>query len=110
MPTISPADVRTTAEMARLHLSDEALAQMTADLGRILDYVAVLQGVDVTDVPPTTHAVPLSCPLREDRVGPHDDAEAALRNAPARDGSLFAVPAIFGSGGSGGGGDAEAGE
>ena len=44
---------------------------------------------------PTTHAVPLDCPLREDQLGPQLDVEAALSDAPRRQGELFEVPKII---------------
>src|SRR5262245_10701925 len=98
-PPISLEDVRTTARLAHLALSDAELQQLTTELLSVLDHAAALQAIDVSGVPPTTHAVPLPCPLREDRVGPHDAVESALRNAPARESSFFAVPAIFAAGG-----------
>ena len=81
--------------MARLYLSDEELASMTAQLDRILDYVETLRVVDVSGVEPTTHAVSLSCPLRPDLVGTEFPVEIALRGAPATEDGLFAVPAIL---------------
>lgn len=96
---ISPDEVRTTAEMARLHIrSDAELQTMTAELSRILDFVADLSEVDVDGVPPTTHAVPMSCALRDDVVGPHLDIENTLRNAPSTEATFFTVPTIIGGG------------
>jgi aspartyl-tRNA(Asn)/glutamyl-tRNA(Gln) amidotransferase subunit C len=92
---ITTAETRTTAAMARLALSDEEVERMTVELDRILDLSAQLEEVDVQGVEPTTHALPLSCPLREDLVGPHLSAELALRGAPSQEASFFAVPAIF---------------
>jgi aspartyl-tRNA(Asn)/glutamyl-tRNA(Gln) amidotransferase subunit C len=92
---ISPDEVRTTAAMARLALSPDDVTRYAAELSTLLDYVAKLQEVDVTGVQPTTHALPLLCPLREDTVGPHLPAQVALRGAPATENGLFSVPAIF---------------
>jgi aspartyl-tRNA(Asn)/glutamyl-tRNA(Gln) amidotransferase subunit C len=92
---LGPEEVRVTAEMARLRLSDEEIPRIAVELSRILDLAATLRDVDVTGVTPMTHAVPLSCPLRDDVVGPHDDIATALRNAPATAGDLFTVPAIL---------------
>jgi aspartyl-tRNA(Asn)/glutamyl-tRNA(Gln) amidotransferase subunit C len=102
-PRVSPDQVRTTAEMARLHIrSDAELATMTQELSRILDLAADLAEVDVDGVPPTTHAVPLFCPLRDDVVGTHLDVESTLRNAPATEATFFTVPTIIsGAGGEG---------
>lgn len=93
---LSPEEILATAEMARLALDPTERARLAGELSQILGYAELLQEVDVKGVPPTTHAVPLGCPLRGDVTGPHDSTEAALRNAPARESAFFAVPAIFG--------------
>ena len=41
----------------------------------------------------------MSCPLREDVVGPHDSVGDALRNAPVTEGAFFSVPAILATAG-----------
>jgi aspartyl-tRNA(Asn)/glutamyl-tRNA(Gln) amidotransferase subunit C len=94
-------EIRTTAEMARLALAPGELAQLAGELSSILGYVEQLQEVDVSGVAPTTHAVPMSCPLRGDLPEPHDPTETALRNAPARESAFFTVPAIFAGGAAG---------
>lgn len=99
---ISPDEVRTTAEMARLSIrSDAELQTMTQELSRILDLAADLLEVNVDGVPPTTHAVPMSCPLRDDALGQHLDVESTLRNAPSTEATFFTVPTIIGGGGEG---------
>lgn len=96
---VTTEDVRTTAEMARLHIrSDAELQTMTQELSRILGFVADLAEVNVDGVLPTTHAVPRSCPLRDDVLGPHLDIEDTLRNAPSIEATFFTVPTIIGGG------------
>jgi aspartyl-tRNA(Asn)/glutamyl-tRNA(Gln) amidotransferase subunit C len=92
---ITPEEVRATALLARLELSDEELPRLTRELDAILGYMDELARVDVTGVEPTTHAVPLDLPLREDALGPHLDVEAALGDAPRRQDGLFEVPKII---------------
>jgi aspartyl-tRNA(Asn)/glutamyl-tRNA(Gln) amidotransferase subunit C len=106
MSRISEEEVREIATLARLRLSDEEVARMTQDLDAILGYVAALREVDTASVEPMTHAVPFDCPLRADEVSPSLPLEAALANAPRREGSFFQVPRIMpapvGPGGAGG--------
>lgn len=92
---LSAEEIRATAEMARLQLDAAELARLAGELSGILEHAELLKEIDVTSVPPTTHAVPMSCPLRGDLVGPHDPIEAVLRNAPAREATFFSVPAVF---------------
>jgi len=101
---VSADEVRTTAELARLHLRPEEVPEMAAELSAILAFAARLGEVDVTGVEPTTHAVRLFCPLREDTVGPHISLEAALASAPAAEPPYFTVPAMLPQGGSDGSG------
>lgn len=94
--SVSLEDVRVTAMMARLTLEPEELQQLTHELSRILDYAAELQGLDLSAVDVTSHALPLPCPLRADEpVGPHLDTDQVLRGAPAREQDFFVVPAIL---------------
>src|SRR5512143_2313736 len=87
--------VRHVAKLARLALGDEELAAMQAQLARILDYVAELDALDVRDVPPTSHAVPMHTPLREDVPHASLPREEVLAGAPASDGGGFAVPKVM---------------
>ena len=50
--------------------------------------------LDVTDVEPMAHAVPLTNVLRADEVQPSIPQEAALANAPKQANGLFIVPKI----------------
>jgi aspartyl-tRNA(Asn)/glutamyl-tRNA(Gln) amidotransferase subunit C len=95
---ISADEIRVTAEMARLLLAESDIPTLSDELSAILAYAESLQEVDVTGVPPMTHAVPTHCPLRGDVTEAHDPIESAMRNAPASEASFFAVPAVFGSG------------
>jgi aspartyl-tRNA(Asn)/glutamyl-tRNA(Gln) amidotransferase subunit C len=94
MSRITPDEVRELALLARLALSEQEVARMTSDLGAILTYVDALRELDTAGVEPMTHAVPFDCPLREDVVAPSLAVDAALANAPRREGSFFQVPRI----------------
>ena len=95
MPRISEAEVRETALLARLQLSDEEIARMTGELDAILGYMETLGKLDVSDVPPTAHAVPMDLRLRADEPGPHLPVEEALGDAPRRHDDYFEVPKII---------------
>jgi aspartyl-tRNA(Asn)/glutamyl-tRNA(Gln) amidotransferase subunit C len=87
-------DINHVAHLARLELSDEEKAKLSAQLAGILSYVAKLSEVDVTGVEPTAHAVPLSNVLRKDVVQPSIERERILANAPETARDLFIVPKI----------------
>ena len=69
---------------------------MTAQLGDILAYMELLSEVDTAGVEPMAHALDVANVLREDRVAPSLDREAALAGAPHRDAECYLVPAVLG--------------
>ncbi len=91
-------EVRHVADLARLQLTEEEVGQFVQELGRILEYVAQLQELDLSDVPPTTHVVEMRCRLRPDEPAATLSRDAALANAPDADEGQFRVPRIIGHG------------
>lgn len=89
-------DVAHLARLARLALADEELDSFAGQLSAVLDAVAKVGAADVADVPPTTHAVPLTNVARPDVVTPSLPREAALAAAPAAEDGRFRVPQILG--------------
>ncbi|MCC6993638.1 MAG: Asp-tRNA(Asn)/Glu-tRNA(Gln) amidotransferase subunit GatC [Deltaproteobacteria bacterium] len=89
---ITRDEVKEIAELARLSLSDEEVTRFTGQLGSILEHIDALSALDTTGIEPTTHAVPMDCPLREDVAGAALPAERALAAAPVRSGDFFEVP------------------
>jgi aspartyl-tRNA(Asn)/glutamyl-tRNA(Gln) amidotransferase subunit C len=95
MTRIATTEVERIAALARLDLAPGEATRAAAELEAILGYVESLQALDTTGVEPTTHAIPLATPLREDRAAPALDPERALANAPERDGFAFVVPKVL---------------
>lgn len=90
----SDIDVRYVAHLARLHLTVEETALFQNQLGDVLRYVQELGQLDVSNVEPTAHAVPVLNVFREDAPQKGLSREAALENAPADHNGLFLVPKI----------------
>ncbi len=87
-------DIKYTAHLARLALTPDEEKKLSAQLGQILGYVEKLKQVDVSNVEPTAHAVPMVNITRADEVRPSLSHEDALRNAPRQAGGLFVVPKV----------------
>ena len=87
-------DVRYVAHLARLELTPDEERKFGAQLGQVLGYIEKLREVDVSQVEPTAHAVPMVNVTRPDEVRPSLPTDEALRNAPARANGLFIVPKI----------------
>jgi aspartyl-tRNA(Asn)/glutamyl-tRNA(Gln) amidotransferase subunit C len=83
------------ARLARVGLSEEDVGRFQEQLSQILDYFQVLQELDTSEVPPTSHVLPLQNVMREDEPGAPMPAQEALANAPQREGDFFRVRAVF---------------
>ena len=88
-------EVRKVALLARLRLDDEELQRMQQQLSSILDYMQVLQEVDVANVPPTAQVTDVVNVMRPDEVRPSLPVEEVLANAPAHEGGYFKVKPVF---------------
>lgn len=92
------ADVERIAALARLELTADEKALYARQLAAILEYAEQVQGLDTTNVPPTSHVLSRHPTDRSDVVQPGLPRDAALANAPdaARDAGLFRVPRVIG--------------
>jgi aspartyl-tRNA(Asn)/glutamyl-tRNA(Gln) amidotransferase subunit C len=88
-------DVRYTAQLARLHLSEEEIAKFQTQLGQVLEYVEKLEQVDVSGVEPTAHANEVFNVFRADESRAWFSPAQALANAPREANQLFIVPKVI---------------
>jgi aspartyl-tRNA(Asn)/glutamyl-tRNA(Gln) amidotransferase subunit C len=87
-------DVKYVAHLARIALTPDEEKKLAAQLGGILGYIEKLNELDVTNIEPTAHAVPMVNVTRADDLRPSLPHEDALRNAPRQANGLFIVPKI----------------
>ena len=92
---ISKDDVTKVAELARLEVTEEETAIFTEQLGNILEYIEKLNELDTDNVEPTSHALDISTPLREDKVVKWLSIEEVLQNAPESEDNFFVVPQVI---------------
>jgi aspartyl-tRNA(Asn)/glutamyl-tRNA(Gln) amidotransferase subunit C len=93
--SISRSDVEHVAHLARLHLTEDELDRMQVQLSNILGAIDTLQEVDTSHVGPTASVIQLENVMREDEARPGIGREAALANAPLRDGYFLRVPTVL---------------
>lgn len=92
----SSVNIPKIADLARMQLSEEACAAMEKDITRIIEYIDVLNQVDVSNVEPTAHIAGLRNVMRADEIVDATIQEALLHQAPARiDDTLIKVPAVL---------------
>jgi len=96
MSAITRDDVAHLARLARIAMTDEELDRLADELDVILGAVARVQEVTAADIPPTSHALPLTNVLRADEPTPSLGADAALAAAPEAEDGRFRVPQILG--------------
>jgi len=93
---ISRADVAHLARLARLGLTDDELDHLGTQLDAIVSAVSRIGDLDTAEVPPTSHALPLTNVQRDDVVRPGLTQDEALACAPAAEDGRFRVPRILG--------------
>ena len=86
--------VEHVAKLARLQLSEAELAAYGKQLGAILDYIAKLEGLDVSGTEPLAHAAESADVMRDDAPRASLPRDAALQNAPERTPDFFVVPKV----------------
>ena len=93
---ITRDEVAHLARLARLAVTDEELDVFAGQLDVILGAVARVQEVAAADIPPTSHAVPLTNVFRPDVPVEVVDRALVLASAPEHIDGKFAVPQILG--------------
>jgi aspartyl-tRNA(Asn)/glutamyl-tRNA(Gln) amidotransferase subunit C len=88
-------EVDHVATLARLGLSPTEREQLQDQLSDILEYVASLNQLDTSRVPPSAQVIPFENVTRPDVARPGLPVDRALANAPAREDDYFQVPPVF---------------
>jgi aspartyl-tRNA(Asn)/glutamyl-tRNA(Gln) amidotransferase subunit C len=88
---IDRARVLHVAKLAQVSLSDSEADAMARELSRIVGFVAQLDELDTSAVPPTTH-LSVGAPRRKDEPAACLSHEEAMANAPETAAGGFAVP------------------
>ena len=96
---ISRSDVAHLARLARLAVTEQELDLFAEQLDVILGAVArvgeVASADEMADIPPTSHAVPMTNVFRPDEVQPSLPRDAVLAGAPDVEDAKFRVPRIL---------------
>jgi aspartyl-tRNA(Asn)/glutamyl-tRNA(Gln) amidotransferase subunit C len=89
---ITRDEVLHVTRLARLELTEDEAARFTEQLSAILEAVAKVSELDLSDVEPTAHPLDVVNVWAEDEPRPSIPVEDALANAPEREAGFFKVP------------------
>ena len=92
---LSPEEVRHIAHLIRLGLDEADVEKFSVQLSNILENFQILQEVDTTDVPPTSHSIAVDSVFRDDEVEPSLPPGEVLANAPQEEEGCFRVRAVL---------------
>ena len=92
--SLDPATVRRIAKLARIRVDEAQIGQLQHELSGILNWIELLNEVNVDGVEPLTGAAQMAQILRPDVVDDGGDPERVLSNAPDRAGDFYAVPKV----------------
>jgi aspartyl-tRNA(Asn)/glutamyl-tRNA(Gln) amidotransferase subunit C len=93
--SLTNADVRKVARLARLAMSEAEIETARAQLSGIFDLIAEMQAVDTAGIEPMSHAQDVSQRLREDVITETNQREAFQAIAPQVERGLYLVPQVI---------------
>lgn len=96
MSKLSRDDVLKLASLSKLRLSEEEIEKLRKELSEILDYVEMLERVDVSGLRPTYQVTGLKNVMRQDKIKDYGYKTADLvKNAPAMEKGQFKVKRVL---------------
>ena len=97
MGKLTREDILKLARLARLELTDIEVESYAAELSEILQYVELLQAVDVTGLEPTNQVTGLVNVMRPDKIVDYGyDHRALFPNVPAMEADHIKVNRMVG--------------
>lgn len=98
MAKITKQEVKHIAKLARLNLGDKEVEKFEKELSLVLDYIKVLDEVDVSTIEPTSHPFKIKNTARKDEPvldKNNDQAEKIIGLAPDTKNNYLKVKPIL---------------
>lgn len=92
---IDKETVKYVAHLARIELNPRELEKLSQQLQDILGLIDKLKKIEIKDINPTSHILPINNVLREDKPKESLAIDQVLKDAPQRKGSFFVVPKVI---------------
>jgi aspartyl-tRNA(Asn)/glutamyl-tRNA(Gln) amidotransferase subunit C len=96
MAQLTPDTLKKLTELSRIDCTPEEQTSLLKDLDSILGYMALLNEIDTSDVPPCNYVIPHDKNVtRDDVVGETLPRDVFLKNAPSHTGGMIRVPPVL---------------
>lgn len=95
MAQLTEKNIKKVARLARIEVTGDSCAQLTTQVGSIIDWVEKLNEVDTNNVEPLTNVHEMTLRLNTDEVTDGDIADDVLKNAPNAKYGYFTVPKVI---------------
>lgn len=97
MAKLNKEDVLKLAQLSRLHLNKDEIVRFQEEISAILEYVEVLQSLNLDDLPPTYQVTGLKNIMRADVEKSYGvSPKELLKNAPATKNNYIKVKRMLG--------------
>lgn len=93
--SISKETVEYVARLARIELQPNELDKLSRQLETIVDFIDRLKELEVKEVTPTSHILPINNVFKPDRPTKSLPIQQVLMNAPAKKANFFVVPKVI---------------
>ncbi len=93
--TLKTEDVRNIAQLARLHIDDDAIDRYAGDLSSILDLVDQMNRIDSSAVEPLSNPLEAIQRLRADEITEYDQRDKFQSIAPDVEAGFYRVPRVI---------------
>lgn len=93
--SLTTADVKKIAHLARLNMPEEELIRFTDELSPILDLVNQMNQANTAHIEPLANPLSLSQRLRTDTVTESNQRDAFQKIAPDVEAGLYIVPQVI---------------
>jgi len=93
--SVTKETIEMIAGLAKIGLSRDEAERYAPEIGRIAGFADTLADLDVGNVAPSTHSVPLQSVFRDDVREVPLPREELLANAPEHDEACFLAPKVL---------------
>ena len=92
---VSENEIKKVAELADLNLTPEEIKQYAIDMNDILEFMEVLNGVDVSNQEVVLDSQERYNHFRKDEIKEPLSQEEALKNAPSQEEGMIHLPKVI---------------